>query len=167
MRRIFDTSCLIEILIGSPTGELIKPLFNESHEKLIPTIIRVELMQWAGQNLTHFSTNNTLLPSPINVNPYDPPQFEGKLSEVSLILHDFYDNFLEVPLSAKVADYAGELSINPKYFTPVQQGTKSRNWGIADRVIYATAQLTNSELITCDNDFRGLPKVIVIDKAKY
>lgn len=56
---------------------------------------------------------------------------------------------LLIPLSAEIAKKAVEISL-------------ADNLPAIDALIYATAVISNAQLITADNDFRGLPNVIVI-----
>lgn len=56
-----------------------------------------------------------------------------------------------VPLDTQIAMAAVELS-------------SSHHLAAADAIIYASARLTNSELVTCDAHFEGLPGVIYVSK---
>lgn len=56
---------------------------------------------------------------------------------------------LIVPVSAEISDKAVELSLQYKL-------------GTVDALIYASATLHPAVLITCDNDFRGLPEATVL-----
>lgn len=56
-----------------------------------------------------------------------------------------------VIVSEEIAEKAAQLSFDKKI-------------PAADSIIYATALINNAELITADNDFRGLPNVTVLDK---
>ena len=55
-----------------------------------------------------------------------------------------------VSIDSEIAEYAAEISI-------------LHNLGAVDALIYASALKNNVELITLDNDFRGLKEAIILD----
>ena len=69
----------------------------------------------------------------------EPKQFLGFVKERSSII------FPDIEIVEKAAQIAVEKKL-----------------GAMDALIYATAQLQNTELITGDNDFRGLEGVLII-----
>ena len=60
------------------------------------------------------------------------------------------DKTLSLPLNEKIVEKAAEISSN-------------KNVPAIDSLIYATAIINNSKLITLDNDFRGLENVQVLE----
>jgi len=58
-----------------------------------------------------------------------------------------------VPLDTQLALAAAEICVKHKLAT-------------ADAIIYATALEYGAELVTCDGHFKGLPRVIFVEKAK-
>ncbi len=72
-------------------------------------------------------------------------------SVISEIITFIKKRAITIPVEEIIAEKAAEISINHKLHT-------------ADAIIYTTAILNNSILITGDNDFRGLKNAIIIDK---
>lgn len=60
-------------------------------------------------------------------------------------------DFTVIPLDTAIAAYAAELGSHHKL-------------AIADSIIYATAQLHNADLLTCDRQFENLPGVRFLPK---
>ena len=54
-----------------------------------------------------------------------------------------------IMLTTEIAEHAAEIALHKKL-------------GAVDVLIYATSMLSQAELITADNDFRGLEKVRII-----
>lgn len=49
--RLVDTCALIEWIIGSETGEKLKPLLPANDAWLMPTMVQLELAKWAAREL--------------------------------------------------------------------------------------------------------------------
>jgi len=69
--------------------------------------------------------------------------------EIETLMTFLYQKCLIHPVSIEIAEIAVQLSIQHQLAT-------------ADAIIYATAQEGKAQLITRDNDFRGLPGVTVL-----
>ena len=143
MNRVYDTSALIELLTATPIGEKVRYFFDQEQTRIMPTIIQAELMKWACRN---FLKKNA-----------DKVKLAEDITEISYGLYKFSFKFAVVPQSYKIAEYAGmRMAKFDNDFNHLI--------GIADAIIYATVREFKAELITCDNHFRGLPNVIIIDK---
>ncbi|MBS3166563.1 PIN domain-containing protein [Candidatus Woesearchaeota archaeon] len=71
------------------------------------------------------------------------------INEITLTLEFVKKKMLIVPVSVEISEKAAELSLQYKL-------------GAMDTLIYASAVLHPATLLTCDNDFRGLPGVMVL-----
>ena len=72
-----------------------------------------------------------------------------EIQTIKKCIHFIKRRSLIIDLTQEIAEMAAEIAI--KHRLPA-----------ADAIIYTSAMINKSELITADNDFRGLPGVKVI-----
>jgi toxin FitB len=86
----------------------------------------------------------------------------------TLVIHEVYRQLLKKLDQQEAIFYVGQMekgrvvSLDAETALLAAEIRMQHGLGTADAVIYATALIHNAQLVTLDNDFRGLPQCVVI-----
>src|SRR5262245_61851728 len=87
----------------------------------------------------------------------------------TLVLHEVYRQLLKkldekeaLYFVAQMEEEGNVVSLDSEIALMAAEIRHRHHLGTADAVIYATTLIHNAQLITFDNDFRGLPQCVVI-----